>query len=242
MIHDFRLFIVEDSTASAHTSAMVSWCKVVGNGFRSTKESKIRIRKPNVVHHPWISWSGRRVRFVYTCALLATLVLLFHMQSYEAVMRAHQDAQGNTYGILDLEFARTATRVATILSVWGRTGQAAARVQTYWDFLFLLGYSTALTLGILSLISRLSHRRAVYNLGITLACGQALAAGLDAVENVCLLAALDGYVRDWTASVAFYCAAVKFGGVILGLIFVLLVLPFQWTNPAPPSAVPPQAP
>lgn len=97
-------------------------------------------------------------------------------------------------GMVPFELAGSQDRADEILAEWGEEGQDAAREQLWIDFGFLFAYGTFLTLLLLmarDLARRQDWRRLATIGGVVVSFG-ALAAGFDALENVCLLLTLDG--------------------------------------------------
>jgi hypothetical protein len=120
---------------------------------------------------------------------IATLVLLLAMSPADERMK---DTGGP--GIVPFELAGGQDRADEILSEWGEEGQGAARESLWIDFGFLLAYGAFLTLALAAvrdLAKRRGWRRLAAIGGVVVSFG-ALGAAFDALENVCLLLALDG--------------------------------------------------
>ena len=96
-------------------------------------------------------------------------------------------------GIVDFEFAWDEEGAAEILADWGESGQDAARLSLWLDFLYLIAYATFLTLavgGVRELAGQRGWRR-IAAAGTAVIAFPAAAASFDAIEDVCLLIALD---------------------------------------------------
>lgn len=119
---------------------------------------------------------------------IAALALLLAMSPAEDRMQA------NGPGMVGFELSGGQERADEILAEWGKEGQDAAREQLWIDFGFLLAYGTLLTL-LLLMVRDLTRRRGWRRLaaigGVVVYFG-ALAAGFDAIENICLLLTLGG--------------------------------------------------
>jgi hypothetical protein len=128
---------------------------------------------------------------------------------------------GSRLKIVALELARTASKAADLMRRWGPAGQRAARVSVYFDFAFLVAYSTFLALAC-AVLGRVSGLEWVTTLGATLALALWAAGALDAVENIALLQMLRRPTDPGAAwaAVSFACAAVKFLILIVGAVFV----------------------
>ena len=119
---------------------------------------------------------------------VATVLLLAAMSPSDQRM---QDTGGP--GIVPFELAGSQDRADEILGEWGEEGQDAARESLWIDFGFLIAYGTFLTLllGVARDASRDRGWRRLGKAGALFASFGILAAGFDALENVCLLLTLD---------------------------------------------------
>lgn len=158
-----------------------------------------------------------------TAAGIATGLLLVAMSPADQRMR---DTGGP--GIIPFELAGSQDRADEILAEWGEEGQDAARESLWIDFGFLVAYGTLLTLLVAAardLAANASWRRLRAAGGVVLYFG-ALVAGFDALENGCLLLALDG------AGAAFPLLATIFAACKFALLAVtigyLLVAVAAW--------------
>lgn len=95
-------------------------------------------------------------------------------------------------GIVPFELAGSQERADEILAEWGEEGQDAARESLWIDFGFLVAYGTLLTLllGLARDVSRERNWRRLGASGAVFASFGVLAAGFDALENICLLLTL----------------------------------------------------
>lgn len=126
--------------------------------------------------------------------------------------------------IVDFELAGTLSSAQAILQMWGGEGQIYAGLSLGLDYLFLLLYGSAISLGCV-LVARFWRDRVSWlaTIGSWLAWGVLAAALLDAIENAALIQLLLGGQAVWLAPVARWCALPKFGLVLLGLLYVLLL-------------------
>jgi len=121
-------------------------------------------------------------------ATVATILLLLAMSPADQRM---QDTGGP--GIVPFELAGSQDRADEILAEWSEEGEDAARESLWIDFGFLVAYGALLTL-LLGLARDVSRERGWLRLGAIgaiVASFGALAAGFDALENICLLLTLD---------------------------------------------------
>jgi hypothetical protein len=165
----------------------------------------------------WVQPSklGRMFVFIF----VVTIILIVSMQVLGAPLRT-ETAPG---GIISYEFSGDLETARAILSSWGDEGQVYAGLQLGLDYLFIPAYALAIGLGCV-LVSQYTGflSAGLIRLGTWLAWGQFIAAGLDALENYALIRLLLGSNNALWPSVAFWSAAVKFGLVAVGLLYVIL--------------------
>lgn len=148
---------------------------------------------------------------------IASLVLLLAMAPADERM---QDTGGP--GIVPFELTGGQDRADEILAEWGEEGQDAARESLWIDFGFLVAYGVFLTLA-LAAVRDLARERGWRRLaaigGVVVSFG-ALAAGFDALENICLLLTLDGAGTAFPALATIF-AACKFIFLASGIAFLI---------------------
>ena len=166
---------------------------------------------------------SRRQGLILTAA--ASVVLLLAMSPADERM---QDTGGP--GIVPFELTGGQDRADEILAEWGDEGRDAARESLWIDFGFLLAYGAFLTLALAAtrdLARRRSWRR-MAAIGTAIVSFGALAAGFDALENICLLLTLDGagaafpLLATIFASVKFLLLAIAIAYILAGLGLRLL--------------------
>jgi len=116
------------------------------------------------------------------------VVLLLAMSPAEDRMQEHGP------GMVTFELTGGQDRADEILAEWGEEGQDAAREQLWIDFAFMLAYGSFLTFALVA-VRDLARSRGWLRLaaiGAVVAYFGALAAGFDALENICLLLTLGG--------------------------------------------------
>jgi hypothetical protein len=168
--------------------------------------------------HPF-GWLSRRAQwgaFAVTTAL--SLAVMVALASGGSVLRT----SAAPLGIVSLEFAGDVATAETILAAWDSSARVAAGVNLGLDYLYLFAYSFSIALGCtLVATAGRSSRHALTGVGVALAWLQFPAGGLDAIENYALLQMLSGNVSAAWAATAWWCAAVKFALVGLGLLYSL---------------------
>ncbi|MBN1955350.1 MAG: hypothetical protein JW900_09905 [Anaerolineae bacterium] len=126
-------------------------------------------------------------------------------------------------GIVSFEFAGSLPRAQEMLASWGERGALYAALSLGVDYLFMASYSTAIALGCFGIARRLSVRTPVVaGVGVILAWAQFAAAALDALENYALIRIVLGSLQQAWASVACWCAALKFLLIAMGLGFAVV--------------------
>lgn len=139
-------------------------------------------------------------------------------------MRPSLQALGRP-GIVGLQFARTAAAVTRLTQRWGVAGIAAARENTRWDFLLILGYT-----GGLSLLGLVLHEPTAVVFGwdpralAVVVVAVPVVAGLcDVAENLLTLRMLERGPTDALAAATSRLALVKWAGLCLTLAWTVLV-------------------
>lgn len=178
--------------------------------------------------HPFEDVPRPVFRWLMLASLTGTLVFAVVLGAVGARFSARTGPGGESYDILDFEFAGTPERVEKIFQVWGAPGIAAARRQTWLDFLFLLCYATLLVLFVVNVVARPAPDSAGWlRAGRVIAWGQWLAGLFDALENVALLVLLYRPASPATPwpQLAAVCAAVKFSLLAAGAVFIVVAVP-----------------
>ncbi len=171
------------------------------------------------MRHPLESIPTSIRRPLFAVLLLLTLVVMIAMQSVSGPLTTAAAPSG----IISFELARDMVAVQTILDSWDAVVQVRAGFSLGLDFFFLALYSTTIGCACAWLAAALRSRtRWLALLGLILAWGQWLAAILDAIENTALLTMLLNAPAAPFPMVAWVCAVIKFGLVLLGLLFVLI--------------------
>lgn len=124
-------------------------------------------------------------------------------------------------GIVSLELAGTEANAHAIIGSWDALARAHALFSVKLDYLFLLTYSTAISLGCIWAASHVQEQRWLARVGLYLAWLQWLAALFDAIENVGLLYMLQGRIEQPWPLIAQWFAIAKFVLIALGLLYTL---------------------
>lgn len=123
------------------------------------------------------------------------------------------------HGMISFELAGTMERSAAILASWDQQARRLALLHLRVDFLYMLAYGLAISLGCRWAGGRPGSK--LRRLGLGLATGIWVAVLCDVGENIALLLLLQGPVVAPWPLVAALLAAVKFALVGVSLLFVL---------------------
>lgn len=192
--------------------------------------------------HPLESVPREYRAWLFFAFLLLTVILFAVFRILDQPLRT--DAAPN--GIVSFELARTPQQARTIVDVWdGRTtiyteGENSNAITTPpgepfvynelpiiyaafglgIDYLFMPAYSLALAFGILLAMQK--HTGWIKSMGAVAGYGVFAAALFDAVENLALLQVLSGAYESSYPAIAAFCASIKFGLLIFGLVVAII--------------------
>ena len=122
--------------------------------------------------------------------------------------------------IVQFEIAGTTTVASAIIMDWEPDGVAMARTSTYLDFIYIIFYSAAISLGC-RVAARYSKNEVMAKLGFAFAILTLIAGGCDVIENIAMLKSLQAVTRT-TVAVAYYFAIIKFTILFTALLFILI--------------------
>lgn len=121
--------------------------------------------------------------------------------------------------IVQFEFAKSVEQAQNIINDWGAAGVATARISIYLDFVFLILYSWAISLGCKVVIESNTPgwlKRA----GEYLSTIIWFAGSCDLIENFAMLFTLSE-INEFSVSAAYYFALFKFVIVLVCLLFII---------------------
>jgi hypothetical protein len=126
-------------------------------------------------------------------------------------------------GILAFEFAATKAHASQILAEWGPKGRHAARISLLVDYAYMLSYGGFFTLAGLATrdLARARDWRRFAAVGTIVPFFAAIAAMLDAIENVFLLLVLEGHGGEHAPLIATICSSIKFTLITIAILYVL---------------------
>ncbi len=123
-------------------------------------------------------------------------------------------------GIVSFELAGSPESAFALLASWDDAALLYTVFGLGFDFLFMPVYATALSAGILLAAGR--RRGAWSAAGNALGWGAFAATGFDAAGNIALFSILLNGADSTAPQVAFWCASIKFGLILLGLGYGLV--------------------
>jgi hypothetical protein len=119
---------------------------------------------------------------------IGTMLMIYVMATTGATLKT----PATPNGILDLEFAYNTSKTTTVVNAWAPNNNiAAAKKNTYYDFIFLLFYSVFLFL-MAKKIAAIKNSKA----GLLIAKGALVAGVLDIFENAGMLYTLSGNASE----------------------------------------------
>jgi len=122
--------------------------------------------------------------------------------------------------IIEYEFARTVEKAVHILIEWGLGGVEKAKMSILLDFVFLILYSWAISLGC-KVVVGFADSATITKIGLALSKAIWIAGACDFIENVSLLIVMH-WINGVLLEVAFWMAGLKFLIVAIAILFLLL--------------------
>lgn len=161
-------------------------------------------------------------RWFLVCTSVLTVGLMLAMNSLNRYLVTPLSPQG----IVSFELAGELGRSLEMLASWGESGRLAAGLSLGLDYVFLLAYPASIGMACTLAAQRLSAwMRPASLAGGVLAWALPVAGGLDAIENYALIRILLDADHPALPPTAYWCAAIKFAIVALGLVYVLIFGP-----------------
>ncbi len=173
------------------------------------------------IHRPfsWLSHSAQKRAF--WIALGLTVIVLAGMN----IVGGPLNTPAAPAGIISFEFAGSIGVATAMMDSWGEHGPVLAGISLGIDYLFLVAYSVAISLGCVLIAGSVYRNATVATLvGIVLAWAQFAAAAMDAVENFALIRVMLGSMTHLWPALARTCAIPKFAVVGLGLLYLIVGL------------------
>jgi hypothetical protein len=161
------------------------------------------------------SWPARisRLRQLFWLFFLLTIGYMIWVRNYLSPLSSGE--------IVQFEIAKTVNKASSIIDNWKNTGKYELGVKsTYFAYLFIVLYTLAIALGC-RFISACTGNDIMIKGGRGFAWLIAGAAICDIIENIALSKTLHGNISQWSVSLAYNMARVKFSLVIVCILFML---------------------
>lgn len=127
-------------------------------------------------------------------------------------------------GIIAFELARTIENANAMVATWQSLDAVhLKKISLFFDYIFIIGYAGSLFI-ILQEWWQKSAKKWVYYLSLL----PILAGILDGIENFGLLQIVYGNGTQFSASLAFYCASIKFAILVPSIFGAVYYLYIKW--------------
>ena len=171
------------------------------------------------MRHPFESIPPGKRSAIFIPLFVLTIAVMVILN----VVGAPLTTEAAPLGIISFEFAGDVSTAQAMLDSWDAQTHVRAGFSLGFDFLFMVLYSCAIACACAWISGGLRDVAApLATAGLMLAWGQWLAALLDVVENTGLWITLSNSPSAPWLRVAWWCAAIKFTLVILGLLYTIL--------------------
>jgi hypothetical protein len=182
--------------------------------------------------HPFLRLSDGQRHSLLQASTGMTIILMVTF----AVIGGPLTTSSAPNGIVSFELAFTASKAQAILDSWDATATLLAVFGLGLDYLLMLMYATALSLGCLWAGQALHLKHwPLASVAIPLAWLQVFAAILDAVENLGLLVITLRPVNAGWILVAGVCAAAKFALLFSALVYIFYALAIRFVTGLRPA-------
>ena len=160
--------------------------------------------------------------------LLGTIIMMLIMAQSSTLLTT----PASPLGIINLEFAYNTAKTNDIINAWAPTAAsnkiAAAKVNTYSDFLFLFFYAGFLFLGCKAVATNI--KRGMAKAGHFIAGATLFAGFADVIENIGMLFSLNGLISPVISFCTALFSVIKWVVVLIALLYILtglLVLAYR---------------
>ena len=148
--------------------------------------------------------------------LAGSLVMIYVMATTGATLKT----ASTPLGILNLEFAYNFQKVTAVINAWIPSGNiAAAKFNTWLDFIFLFFYSLFLFFACERIAQ--TYKGILFHTGNIIAKGALLAGFLDVLENTGMLISLNDHTSNSIAFCTTFFSVIKWGLALMAVLYVL---------------------
>lgn len=173
------------------------------------------------MNHPFLHLGPRDLQRTLWTLLVSTMFLL----SVLTLMNQSLVTVQAPSGIISFELADSQAKANSIMDSWDSHQHILASFSLGLDYLFLLVYSTTLSLGCVWTSRIVLERKvSVGVLGLLFAWLAWAAALLDGIENYTLFRILMGNSNPFLPQLASWCAELKFGIIFAGILWIIFAL------------------
>ena len=156
----------------------------------------------------------RKGHYILFILLLIAIVVMRYFDSFLIT-------EISPNGIVSFELAKELSGSKQIINSWDTIAKNAAGLSLGFDFLFLMIYSSFISMLIYNLNKRLFLKTSYHAWQFIIFLIPFIAAFFDIIENIALIKLLLGDLNQIWSSMAFYFALVKFGLLSLGIVYIL---------------------
>ena len=164
---------------------------------------------------------------------IGTIAMVMVMNKTGAALKT----SSTPLGILDLEFAYNAAKTTSIINTWELTKNIeVAKINTYWDFLFIFCYAGLLFVACKKIAVNIKGN--VAKAGNAIAKGALFAGFFDVLDNAGMLLTLNNQGSETVAFLTTFFSVIKWGLVIIAVLYLLtglLVLSYRKITSHHPS-------
>ena len=151
--------------------------------------------------------------------VLGTGFMMYIMAQTSLLLKA----PATPMGIINLELANNAAKTTAIINAWAPTASSnkieVAKINTYWDLLFLFFYAGLLYL-LCSLVAANSTGKAA-KIGYLIANASIIAGIADVMENTGMLFSLNGLISPIVSFCTAFFSVIKWSLVIIAILYAL---------------------
>ena len=160
--------------------------------------------------------------------LFGTAVMMYLMAQTSALLKTPVTSAG----IINLELANNTAKTTAIINAWAPNADSdkinVAKINTYWDLLFLFFYAGLLYL-LCSLVADNSTGKAA-KIGHLIANAAIVAGIADVMENTGMLFSLNGLISPIVSFCTAFFSVIKWSLVLIAILYAiggLLVLAYR---------------
>ncbi|MBL0357285.1 MAG: hypothetical protein IPP72_10550 [Chitinophagaceae bacterium] len=156
-------------------------------------------------------------RYFFLFIAAGTLLMIVVMNKTGAPLKT----DATPMGILNLEFAYNSEKATIVVKAWQPDNNIdTAKINTQYDFIFLLFYAAFLYLG--CKMVALSYTGRIRSIGSALAACAIAAGVLDVLENLGMLATLNGHINDTITLLTVIFSIIKWILALFALLYFII--------------------